>query len=135
MAEIAIPLIALGSMYIISKHSNNKNGEESSSTIEKEGFSNITPPTYDVNYPTLSGVDNTNVKRYNAPNQYSDKFLNNEVYMTVESENPKNSVGGGTKTTYGLAGNEINKDNFKHNNMVPFFGGKIRGASLDSNIS
>ena len=132
MAEIAIPLIALGSMYIISKHSKNKNGEESNET---EGFSNITQPLRDINYPTLSYVDDTNVRQYKDSNQYSDKFLNNETYITVENENPKNSVGGGTKTTYGIAGNQIDRNNFKHNNMVPFFGGKIRGASVNSNIS
>jgi hypothetical protein len=135
MAELAIPLIALGSMYVISKHSNNKKGGETSTTIKNEGFTNFTTPVRDVNYPILSNVDNTNVRQYKDPNQYSDKFLNNEAYITVENENPKNSVGGGTKTTYGLAGNQIDKDNFKHNNMVPYFGGKIRGASVDLDMS
>ena len=128
MAEIAIPLIALGSMYLISKHSD-KNGV-------KEEFSNFTPSIREVNYPTLSSVTDTNVRYYNNNSrQYTDKFLNNETYITIENENPINSVGGGTKHTTGIAGNQIDKNNFKHNNMVPFFGGKIRGASADSNLS
>jgi hypothetical protein len=131
MAEIAIPLIALGSMYLISKHSDNKNN----SNAIKEGYSNFTPTVRDVNYPTMSSVEDTNGMYYKGSTQYSDKFLNNETYITVENENPINSVGGGTKPINGLAGNQIDKNNFKHNNMVPFFGGKIRGASVDSNVA
>ena len=35
----------------------------------------------------------------------------------------------------GLTGAPINKNDFKHNNMVPFFGSKVRGATVDRNVS
>jgi len=40
-----------------------------------------------------------------------------------------------SKTDTLLSGQPLDKNNFKHNNMVPFFGGKIRGAGPDLNQS
>ena len=34
-----------------------------------------------------------------------------------------------------LTGEKINANEFSHNNMQPFFGSKVRGASVDSKIS
>jgi hypothetical protein len=38
-------------------------------------------------------------------------------------------------TVYSLTGEPINQNKFEHNNMVPFFGAKIRGRTVDANAT
>jgi hypothetical protein len=140
--EVAIPLIALGSMYVISKQNKNKNN-----MLDTEGYTNMTqtrnslpgvnPPTPDTNYPITEPVTKANnTSAYINPNQYSDKFYNPQNYAANEKHNPTNySVGGGLQTTYSLTGEPIDKDKFTHGNMMPYFGGKVRGATADTNIT
>jgi hypothetical protein len=140
--EVAIPLIALGSMYVISKQ--NKQTKNSS---DIEGYANMTqirnalpgvnPPTPAINYPIDEPVTNANTTSvYKNPNQYSDKYFNPQNYAANEKKTPSNyGVGGGLQTTYSMTGAAIDKELFKHNNMMPYFGGKVRGATADSNIT
>ena len=134
MAEIAIPLIALGSMYILS------NQDVTNKKYNKEGLTNMSQnknelPT-SINYPVASTSDDQlNVNKYSNPNQTTDKFFNQNNYSNIEQTNSTFSVGGSTKQNYSLTGNAIDTDKFKHNNMVPFFGAKIKGATVDMNSS
>ena len=139
MAAIAIPLIALGSMFIMSKQKNNAD------IAPREGYTNMTqtanalpmvnPPLATKNFPLMAPRD-TSVNMYTRPNQTTDKFMDPAQYALLEKHNSTGSgygVGGNVQTTYSLTGNAIDKNEFKHNNMVPFFGAKIRGASNDRN--
>lgn len=136
MAEL-IPLVALGGMYIIANHDKKEQ--------KGEGFANmgappnalpgVVPPTPPVNYPTTKGVSSTNVRKYPNPNQATDKYFAQGVVQAVERNNPPNSVGGATKQTIGLTGEPIDASNFKHNNMVPFFGARVKGATADLNTA
>jgi len=140
MAEVAIPLIALGSMYILSNQ--NKQAQTQALT---EGLTNMTqtanalpnvnPPPIALNYPVLAPVDQRNVKMYPNANQTTDKFFDPDNYASVEKNNSLYGVGGNVKQMYSLTGQSINKDNFKHNNMVPYFGAKVRGATADRNVT
>jgi hypothetical protein len=141
--EVAIPLIALGSMFVISKQTkNNKNipsGMEgyTNMTQQQNPLPGVNPPTPPTNYPTTAPVTKANnTSAYINPNQYSDKYYNPDNYAANEKKMPSNyGVGGGLQTTYSLTGNAIDKEQFKHNNMMPYFGGKVRGATADSNIT
>jgi hypothetical protein len=142
MAELAVPLIALGSMYVISKQKDKKN-----KTDKMEGYANmnqtrnllpgINPPTPAVNFPLTEPAKSSNsASVYMNPNQITDKYYNPSNYALHEKRDSGSyGVGGGTQTTYSMSGNAIDKDNFKHNNMMPFFGGKVRGATVDTNIT
>ena len=123
MAEIAIPLIALGGMYVIS---NQKNKNKDNNVMKTP--SNVIPWQAET-VPYSNSLLNTNL------NQTTDKFFSKNIVQQIEAENPTDSVGGGSKTQISLTGAPINKDNFKHNNMVPFFGAKIKGATLSANSS
>jgi hypothetical protein len=139
MAEVAIPLIALGSMYIL----NNQNKKDSA--VTREGLTNlgtthnalpgVNPAMPAVNYPVLAPVSDANVKKYYNPNQTTDRFFNPNDYAFVDSHNSEFGVGGGVKPQYSLTGELINKKDFTHNNMVPFFGAKIRGATADRDVT
>jgi hypothetical protein len=146
MAEIAIPLIALGSMYIVSKQKDKKIKSDIQGSYA-EGYTNmaqiknqlpgINPPNPPINFPLTEPVKTSNnTSAYMNPNQTTDKFFNPANYAQQETRNNGNyGVGGGTQTAYSMTGKPIDKDQFKHNNMMPFFGGKIRGATADTNIT
>ena len=144
MAELAVPLIALGSMYVISKQKDKKNKPDIQGM---EGYTNMTQtrnplpginPAYPaVNFPLTEPVKTSNnTSAYINANQTTDKFYNPNNYAAQETRNTGNyGVGGGNQTTYSLTGKAIDKEKFKHNNMMPYFGGKVRGATADSNIT
>ena len=123
--EIAIPIVALGGLYVINKHEKK----------EKEGYTNIEdklPNTYPIpkNYPVTKNISSSNVNIYKDPNQITDKFFNpNEASKIYLKNNPPLNI------QKGLDGKPINLDNFKHNNMVPFFGGKIKGSTVPPDIA
>lgn len=133
MAELAIPLVALGGMYVISNY--NKDNKSQS----REGFSGsnkqLQIKPIPINYPITQQTTDANVKKYSNANQVTDRYFGKDVVQYVERNNPTDSVGGSTQQVLGLTGEPIDKSSFKHNNMVPFFGAKIRGASANLNIA
>ena len=142
MAELIIASVALGSMYVISNH--DKKGD-SSKKLLSEGFQtmgnpqnslpnvgNLPPP---VNYPSLVDVKESNVHKFRNPNQTTDKFFDKNVAQRVLATNPPGSVGSGVAPTMSLTGNPIDKTLFKHNNMQPFFGAKVKGATISANVT
>ena len=138
MAELAIPLIALGSMYVISNQdqddNNSKEGYENMGRPQNS-LPNVVPPQPPINYPTTKGVQSSSVRAYKSPNQVTDKYFSQDVVKRVERKNPTDSVGGSTQQVLGLTGEPINKKEFKHNNMQPFFGAKIKGSTANLNTA
>jgi len=140
--ELAIPLCALGGMYVISNQ--DKKGKKGNAMVEEcfenmgkptNALTNVIPIQPPINYPKQKGVSSTNVRRYNNPNQSTDKYFKKDGFKRVERKNPDMSVGGSIQTVMGLTGEPINKKEFKHNNMKPFFGAKIKGAGANHNTS
>lgn len=138
MATIAIPILALGSLYIMSKE------DKGNTKCNQEGFKNmgkphnslpgIIPPTPVTNYPKTLDVNTDNVRIYKDANQTTDKFFGNNVYLNTVNDNPPGSVGSGREQTLSLTGEPIVKSKFEHNNMVPFFGAKIKGSTAKASI-
>ena len=130
MAELAVPLIALGSMYVISKQKDsvsNKNEGYTNMQGTKNQLPGINPPKPIKNFPTTEQVTReNNIGAYTNPNQHTDKYSN-----PTQNGASRNDLPG---PNYSLTGKPIDKSNFKHNNMAPFFGGKIRGATVDSTV-
>ena len=136
--EIAIPIIALGGMYVISNQSSQNNKQEKS----KERFTNMGK---NVNYlpntnipPQNFPVENLNqladtVQEYINPNQATDKYFDQNVYEKKVNEGK--SVGQNPQQIYSLTGNYLDSNQFKHNNMVPFNGGKVKGKTFQMNSS
>lgn len=138
MAEIAVPLLGLGAMYIISKQDGEKNDEQ-------EGFvnmgkpvnslPNVNPPTQPVNYPVQQKISSSNIRYYPDANQATDKYFSSNVSKRVQTSGAANSVGGSVQQTIGLDGTPINKNDFRHNNMQPFFGARVKGSTIDRNVA
>jgi len=146
--ELAIPLIALGGMYIISNQSSSNNSTRNSNSNNNKSIKNSenfrtmgkSPnylPNVDIppqNYP----VTNINqlvdtVQEYPNPNTATDKYFD-QTYYENRVDNGK-FVGQNPQNIYSLTGNYLDSNQFKHNNMVPFDGGKIKGFTYDTNIS
>ena len=139
--EIAIPLIALGGMYVVSNQNNNKNCQKSSNK-KQEKFTNMGRQTNYLpnniipaqNYPVenLNEVAD-NVNKYPNPNTATDKYFNQNAYEQKERKGV--SVGQDPQQIYSLTGNYLDSEQFKHNNMVPFVGGKMRGYTYDTKFT
>ena len=112
--EIAIPILTLGGLYIIS---NNKN-ENDEKNNEKEGFSNNLPNTNvpTTNFPTTKY--NKTVNDFTNPNAPVDQYFQSSVYENVENKEGNNYQS--------LTGDKVNKNDFTHNNMQPFFGSTVK---------
>ena len=150
--EIAIPLLALGGFYVISNQNDNGVSERVNSDNYKRGTgssnSNITnnfvkktepfanmganqntlpntsiPPQ---NYPIMNKEQlSDTVQKYPNPNKETDKYFNQNFYTTKENSGVQ--VGNELPQVYSLTGDYLSTTQFKHNNMVPFNGGKVKG--------
>ena len=137
--EIAIPLLALGGMYIVSnQRSNNSLKKE----INKENYTNMgAKPNYlpntDIspqNFPVSNASQLADtIQEYPNPNTATDKYFNQNLYEQQVRNNVP--VGQNPKEVYSLTGDYLNSEQFKHNNMVPFYGGKIKGKTYDVGIT
>ena len=148
--EIAIPLIALGGMYVVSNQSNeNCADREIRRSLRQEKFTNMGIKS-NLGVRHNNGLPNTNippqnfpvsninelidtVEKYPNPNTATDKYFNQNLYQQqVRNGDPVNNT---IPNVFSLSGNYLSSDQFKHNNMVPFNGGKVKGKTYDMNIT
>jgi hypothetical protein len=150
--ELAIPLVALGGMYVISNQKQNKEGLTKRSNTSKENFNNMgirsnlqatnieskfnnyLPNTHVApqNYPIMNNKELVDtVQEYPNPNVATDKYFNQNAYE--QKERAGVSVGNTIQQVYSLTGDYMSSTEFKHNNMVPFNGGKPKGQIYNNN--
>ena len=151
--EAALLLIGLGGMYVMSNQNQNQNrkllssdptnSNTTNSNTTNNGKENFTsmgakanylpntnlPPT---NYPVLNNKELVStVQEYPNPNSATDKYFNQNAYEQRQRANKK--VDANIQEIYSLTGTYVATDQFKHNNMVPFNGGKPRGQIYNNN--
>lgn len=147
--ELAIPLVALGGMYIISNQNpnTNQNQNQQKETFNNMGirsnlqvpntesrFNNYLPNTKVApqNYPIMNNKELIDtVQEYPNPNTATDKYFNQNKYQETERSGVK--VGDNIQQFYSLTGDYMSTQEFKHNNMVPFNGGKPKGQIYNNN--
>lgn len=139
MAEVALPLIGLGALYVLSNKNKNKETKniENFTTTGASVHKNFLPNTHVIgrNYPIQTPIDVVNknyTRQYINQNQTTDKFFSksdnsSEINLSLNSDN--------TDNINTLTGNKMTKKDFDHNNMVPFFGSKVSGPVIDSEHS
>ena len=136
MAELAIPAVALGALYICS----NKDGDKKKSS-KKENFSNMNqdltaypsmkPLDPPINFPKLAPINPVaNVKAYPNANSATDKYFDQNLYEKRADNLPSESF-----HIKSLTGEQVNRTDFKHNNMVPYFGARVRGRGADADLA
>lgn len=146
--ELAIPLIALGGMYVISNQNTNKEGmKRKSESFNNMGirtnlqqstpesiFSNYLPNTNvpPQNYPIMNNKELIDTaQEYPNPNSATDKYFNQNTYQ--QKERAGIPVSNNIQQVYSLTGDYMDSKMFTHNNMVPFNGGKPHGQSYNNN--
>jgi len=120
--EFAISLAALSGLYVATQESQPQNTE----TIENFDNSELDP----YNIKELKHESQNNHGVVTNSNFHRDDYYNgnknNEILNTRENTKSNNTS---------LTGDRIDETTFKHNNMQPYFGGKIRGLGNDLNTS
>ena len=142
--ELAIPLIALGGMYVVSNQSNENCTKKEIKQQRQENFTNMGKSNSVIYLPNTNippqnfPISNINqlvdtVQEYPNPNAATDKYFNQNLYeQKVRNHKQVSST---IQDVYSLSGNYLNSEQFKHNNMVPFNGGKVKGRTYDMNIT
>ena len=133
--ELAIPLLALGGLYLVS-----------SKEKPKENYEGILPNTDvpDVNFFEDRENDVVNaetditselgtVNKYDTPKVYTDKYFD-PVQIAKMNQAASNFNGGSTSSSFtSMTGDKVGGDYFQHNNMVPFFGSTLRTRIINEN--
>ena len=124
MAEIAIPLLGLGAMYIISNKKPTpvpKEGFNNNSVFQSKNTSIINRKPIDRNYPVIKKQDITDtVKKYNGTKTGVEHYFNNTNYENLQQKSNN------THSSFlSLNGSTVNPDDLEHNNMVPYFGSSV----------
>ena len=160
MAALAIPVVVLGSLYILSEQEKKKENfqkdileevqeEEFISGNNKENKEKFIINTIKNNPNKIrEGLSNYNTRKlndfnqqnsnfvnsYNNSNQHTDKYFMGNVGQTKNmlTEEGETLVNNQIKL---MSGEKMDLNTFKHNNMQPYFGAKIRGASADLNVA
>ena len=128
MAEVAIPIAALGVMYILS----NKNKDKTVETFEtsRRPNKNMKLPNTDnpvVNFPVETYSElKTNPSRYEKPNNLKQRYYNPEIHLQQAEEDNKEE----RDTFVSLTGIEMDKNKLKHGNMQPFFSSTVKQGGI-----
>ena len=128
MAEILIPVVALAGAAVLSSMDKKKQidikRENFTNNIQNNNLStsNETPNNNDyINNNQMATLNST------EQNVYTNKYVSGIDNYTRPTNNSRIQIG--------LTGEPIDTNNFNHNNMQPFFGGKIKGAGPHEDIN
>jgi hypothetical protein len=119
--ELVIPFIALGGMYVVSNQKKKNRSIEpytnmDNSVMQEDEFQ-IANENHNDDHEEIIGTSNTTTDKYF--NQNTGVFNSNESQKMAQA--------------YSLSGNFVDLDKFKHNNMVPFNGKKVKGQLYNIN--
>tara|TARA_Y100000389_G_scaffold171016_1_gene178417 strand:- start:710 stop:2524 length:1815 start_codon:yes stop_codon:yes gene_type:complete len=138
MAQIAIPIALLGGLYILANNDKDKleNFENQDNDLQNKHYNLITnqegKPKSTVKSESDLNEDEVvhNAKSYLNPNNHKDKyFFQNSYKSQMENEDKNNN-----HNFELLNGETINVNDFNHNNKVPNFGSRVKGASVDNSV-
>lgn len=119
MAQIAIPLLLLGTAYLVSNDDSKKEGDENFaniSDVEKEN-GNLLSTEFDDFQPSDARTQN-NTNNSGTYKSYQDKY-----FMKNHNASKKTS-----ETFTSLTGEQVNYNDINHNNMTAFFSNNTNGS-------
>lgn len=120
--ELAIPIIALGGLYMASKNENKCATGPAQEGFQSAGQNALPLPNTDIpnqNFPQEYPVESAEIEqtsklstinKYDTPSTYTDKYFNTLIYPETSTTNAFTS----------MTGERVNADYFQHNNMTPF---------------
>lgn len=134
--EIAIPLVALGALYVMNRQPqrepfNNMSNELPNTNVPNRNY----PDEYNLVVPELEKTSKlSTINRYDTQSAYTDKYFSpdNNVKYTAKSEM---AALNNNASYYSLTGDKVDSSYYTHNNMVPYFGGSIRSRNVEANTN
>ena len=150
--EFAIPLVALGGLYIVSKQNKEENEDYDEGFIGGQEIPNVDipnknfPTEYPIQTPEYSRTEQLTVDNQYNGSSYTDKYfkpntrngldgsinsLENKNVTSVSEIEKLNLQNQGQEFT-SMTGTKVNNDYFRHNNMVPFFGRKNTAVNVEN---
>ena len=139
MAALAIPIVLLGSIYILSEQ------EKKDTYKQRNIVNNVLKKEFFTEHPVNEGylnyndqnirdlvVANTNIANTNSINSYANSNQQTDNFLIANSNNILRQPPTNIKL---MSGQQSNSTDFKHNNMKPFYGAKIRGSIADINLT
>lgn len=154
--ELAIPLVALGGLYIVSKGSSSKSSSssknqrnihsyenfENKKTMVELPNTNIPNRNFPSEYP-IKSVENDQtsklsaINQYDTPSVYTDKYFNSAANAQIVNSYSPMSLPGSKQDQSAIytsmTGQKVDSSYFSHNNQVPFFGAQIRSRPQNAN--
>lgn len=129
MAEIVVPVVGLGLLWIVSNQDKKK--EMTIKKEKKEGFTGLksgknllrkkfAPNNYPEDINKNDEVINNVRKYHNGANATNKYFVKTNISEGIKTDANK------IKEIKSLTGEKVDITSFEHNNMVPFFGARIR---------
>lgn len=118
--ELAIPFVALSSMYVISNQSKEK---EKDTFVNMGKPSNLLPNVNErvENYPTLNKEEfNNTVQKFPSNIESTNSYLNQNIFYEKEKDGVR--VGPNIQDVYSFKGDGGKSNDFVHNNMVSING-------------
>ena len=139
MELLAIPLVALASLYVVNNQKKQNNATEAFQNITNDlPNTNIQNKNYPDEYPlVVPELEKTSklstVNNYDGHGAFTDKYFdpNSNMQYAGDTTIPTNSLN--NTDYYSLTGQKVDGSYFSHNNMTPFFGSTIRSRFTDNN--
>lgn len=138
--ELAIPLVALGGLYLVSKQKNTPEPYESFTAMNRDSLPNVDVPNrnYPDELPIVSAeTDQTSrlsvINKYDSNGSYTDKYFNPN--MLAGTPGDMKSMDDAGQTYYSLTGEKVSSEYFRHGNMVPFFGSHLPNSMTKDNAN
>ena len=123
--EIALGMIALGGMYVIyngtEENNNIKETYQNLSTGKKSELPNAMQSSHELSLLNANDFATLSHQSYPNPNVVSDKYFDGTMLPVEE--------------TFTGFTNTIGTTDYQHNNMVPFYGGKMKGQVYDLSVA
>ena len=126
--ELAIPLVAFGGLFILSKQNKDKKNAEAFTQMHKKHLPNTNTPVK--NWPIVNREElEKNINQYSGIKNTVDNYYNPNGDMgdTISSNNETNAQ------FKNMAGESMNTNEMTHNNMVPYFGSSVTQSTTGSN--
>lgn len=138
--ELALPIMALGSLYFISNQQQQQRQPVNRNNLETFATSNPRQtqlPNVDIpskNYPD----DSVSVYDLDRTSNLSRQDLNSDgksesVYTDRFFDKNQSDREAPVELPLSLTGEQVSENYYQHGNMVPYFGGKIRGLGVNDN--
>ena len=140
----AIPFVFLGGLYVASNaNTGKKKTENFSNNLSKINKLSTSDPA-DIgyvahndstaqNYPVDNHPLDHSVETYTNSNRATDTYFNQSEYQKRQTQG--DPVGNQIQEIFSLTGKYVDKTDFEHNNMVPFYGAKMKGQLYNANTA